>query len=66
MNTAKIIAWSYIPIAVSTLAFAAVITGGETGKAELRFAEAATTAGATSDALDWLVAAVRPATPAVQ
>lgn len=60
------IAWTYIAIGFLTLASAAVIVGGEPAKAELRFAESATTAVAASDALGWLTADATPARSSAQ
>jgi len=60
------IAWSYIGMALVTLASAAVVAGGGAAEAELRFAEAATVAGASSNGFGWLTAAATPVTSGVQ
>jgi len=60
------IAWSYIGIGLLTLASAAVVAGGGTAEAELRFAEAATIAGASSDGFGWLTTVATRATSGVQ
>jgi hypothetical protein len=60
------IALSYIAVGLLTLASAAVVAGGGTAEAELRFAEAATSAGASSDGFGWLTAAAMPETSGIQ
>jgi hypothetical protein len=55
--------WSYVVAGVLTLCAAAVVAGGEPAMAELRLAEAATTAAAAGGSVICFSAAPEPVAP---